>query len=574
MADYLITDVYRKSYLIEFFDKDGVKLEESFTFSVPPESEELTYSQRKTETKTFGGLHVDDYGIDAVKIVLSGSTINRDLKKIYRPGQDDLWLSGEEEIYFLRDLIAKYKTGKDNIVKRIMLYDLSKVYVYKDGAANKFSDMKNYWRVFPGDFKIRRSNDRPFTYKYSIEFTGIPQEEGIIKGHEAPPLTLDDPLSVKSMMDMLLDAVDFIDGINGKINDALAEVNKLSRLLNTLGSVMNYAADVVTGAVYSSGKAVTGVINAATNAVKGVNSIVSLPKAIQLSAVNIGLEVFNAAKALARSVEDVGEECRKMFDPASGYRDVPQETLDRFGMTGPEFKDSVALTCDKAENTANRLVAAAKSADIPYLTTGNPDPETGEQSIVLSYGSYAVPLKDTDTLESLAARHMGNPDRAIDIAAYNGIASLDELKPGDTIKIPITSKSGKNTANRIFARPEDRDNYGRDIALTDDGFVKASASGDFELTSGVNNLSQAVLLRLRESVNKRIRLNAYGIRNNMNDPTAGAAYIMSSIDLTVKSDPRVKSVDNIRFRGMGDGLNVEVDYRDINGGNGNARGMA
>ena len=64
-------NIGKKSYLLEFRKPDGT-LEDVFTFSLPPQSEELTYSQRKTETKTFGGLHVDDYGIDAVKISLSG----------------------------------------------------------------------------------------------------------------------------------------------------------------------------------------------------------------------------------------------------------------------------------------------------------------------------------------------------------------------------------------------------------------------------------------------------------------------------------------------------------------------
>ncbi|MDR1072982.1 MAG: hypothetical protein LBL45_04820, partial [Treponema sp.] len=84
MARKLKTDLWKKSYLIEFVGENGASLD-AFTFSVPPESEEITYSQRKSETKTFGGLHVDDYGLDAVKISLSGSTINQDLKKIYNP---------------------------------------------------------------------------------------------------------------------------------------------------------------------------------------------------------------------------------------------------------------------------------------------------------------------------------------------------------------------------------------------------------------------------------------------------------------------------------------------------------
>jgi hypothetical protein len=169
---------------------------------------------------------------------------------------------------------------------------------------------------------------------------------------------------------------------------------------------------------------------------------------------------------------------------------------------------------------------------------------------------------------------LGSPDRAIDIAIYNGVASIDELNPGDTIKIPVLTPSGKHALNRIYARPEDRDNYGRDIYLDKDGYTAASTSGDYQLTGGINNLNQAILLRLRESVNRRVRLVAYGIRTNISDPIAGKAYIISSIDLTVKRDPRVNAVDNIRFAGMGDGLNVTVEYTDINHNSGRAAGRA
>jgi hypothetical protein len=44
------------------------------------------------------------------------------------------------------------------------------------------------------------------------------------------------------------------------------------------------------------------------------------------------------------------------------------------------------------ENSANEMAAAAKSADIPDTTVGNPDPETGEQRIVLSFGYVIVML--------------------------------------------------------------------------------------------------------------------------------------------------------------------------------------
>jgi hypothetical protein len=336
---------------------------------------------------------------------------------------------------------------------------------------------------------------------------------------------------------------------------------------------MSYSANTLSGIVDSAGDAAVGFVDGAASVVDGANSIVSLPRTIQLKALNVGMEVQNATNRLMKSVDSLTKNCRNVFaDDGEEYWEIPQEVLDQYAMNNEEFKDSVNTMLDQAENSANELAAAAKSADIPDATVGNPDPKTGEQRIVLSYGYMIVQLKSTDTLESLAKQYLGDPDKAIDIAAYNGAASLSDLKPGDAIRIPITARSQKMINNLIFSRREDRDNYGRDIMLTDDGHVVLSNTGDYALTSGAANLSQAVLLRLRESVAKRIRLNAYGIRTNISDPAAGVAYIISSIELTVKGDPRVASVDDIHFQSMGDHLIVNVLYSDINNSGGNAEG--
>jgi hypothetical protein len=296
-------------------------------------------------------------------------------------------------------------------------------------------------------------------------------------------------------------------------------------------------------------------------------------------------------------------------------------------MTATEYTDTWNDFKARFENWTNFIVSTSKSSDIPDVTTGatldtgTGGSETGSsgsggagtggsgsggsgggdsggggseggsggggagsgaagsqtttrQSVVLSYGYFEVTLTVTDSLESLAAEYCGSPDRAIDIAVYNGVASIDELNPGGTIKIPVLTPSSRHSLNRIYARPEDRDNYGRDIYLDNEGYTAASTSGDYLLTEGGGNLNQAILLRLRESVNRRVRLIAYGIRTNISDPAAGVAYIISSIDLTVGRDPRVSAVDNIKFTGAGDGLDITVDYTDINHTNGSAAGRA
>jgi RNase H-fold protein (predicted Holliday junction resolvase) len=587
----LKTGLWKKAYLIEFMSEDGKNVEDSFTFSVPPESEEIAYSQRKSETKTFGGLHVDDYGMDAVKITLSGSTINQDLKLIYHPDRQLEWKTGEEEMYMLRDLLKKYTTG-DKITREIYLYDLSKTRFSK-GAA-----IKNYWRVFPGDFKIRRSSDRPFAYKYSMEFTAVDIENKARKDALGMEWVQKSLGGIKSVADKIKGLLDFImDPVVGFLEIGQAYLEGANLILE---EVYSGIADVENKFFQIAG-ASRGYFDIADRALANADKLMSIPEDATQKALNIGLEFYNASLRLVKSATKFGESVRS-------WDAVPEELLDEYRMTKEEAKDSMQEEAEELEDAANALAASAKSNIFPVVIIIVETPSgkegsggagsdgggsgaagsdgggaeggtagsqaTPQRRVVLTYGHFEVALKSTDTLESLAAEYCGSPDRALEIAAYNGVASQDELSPGDAIKIPILAPSRRLLSNRICSPPDERDIYGRDIYLDSEGYTDASASGDYRLTEGVANLNQAILLRLRESVNRRIRLGAYGIRKNVSDPVAGVAYILSSIDLTVRGDPRVSEILDIRFQGNGDGLDVTVDYTDINHANGSAGGRA
>jgi hypothetical protein len=102
MADQVLYEqnIWTKSFLIEINYAGST---ESFTFSLPPEGIEINMPQRISETKTFGGLFVDDYGSEATKIHFSGTTGNSATKKIYRgTGKSLIWLNNQEEIFYLR----------------------------------------------------------------------------------------------------------------------------------------------------------------------------------------------------------------------------------------------------------------------------------------------------------------------------------------------------------------------------------------------------------------------------------------------------------------------------------------
>jgi hypothetical protein len=376
MAKRLKTDLWKKAYLIEFLDERGALLD-AFTFSMPPESEEITYSQRKSETKTFGGLHVDDYGLDAVKISLSGSTVNQDMKRIYNPKAPgaDKWMTGEQEIYYLRDLIKKYKSG-DNRTKeiKIMLYDLAKI----ASASVKHADntesgaIKNYWRVFPGDFKIRRASDRPFTYKYSIEFTAVEEGEGAYP--EMPP---------KAKLSAAREALNKIKGFADYLRDNNV-INGLRSGLESVNKVRDYIADLykaikdVEDALTTYSSVLLGYVDSATNMIDTANDIIKIPGDLSTKVLNIGLEFMNAGKQLLQSVESVADTVMSIYDVVEydeeGRKTIsywaPKEILDKYSMTATEYRDTWFDIATSMRNEASAIVSDSKSGNLPKPTVG------------------------------------------------------------------------------------------------------------------------------------------------------------------------------------------------------------
>lgn len=168
MAKQYYDDLWKASFMLELQSPAG---SEFYTFSLPPESIETIYPQRVSETKTFGGMFFDDYGSEAVRITLSGSTGNSELKMVYRGSQEAKWMTGKEEIYYIRDKIARYKDNSTEYDKiKMFLYNLSTVDFNKKEPGNYASDA---WEVRLKDFKITQSKDRPFQYNYSVEFLGV-----------------------------------------------------------------------------------------------------------------------------------------------------------------------------------------------------------------------------------------------------------------------------------------------------------------------------------------------------------------------------------------------------------------
>ncbi len=174
--------------------------------------------------------------------------------------------------------------------------------------------------------------------------------------------------------------------------------------------------------------------------------------------------------------------------------------------------------------------------------------------------------KSTDTMDQVAASEMGDSEFATLLSYFNGIGNESEIESGTIIKIPILVPTVSSNGNRLFAVPEEQENYGVDIKIDSSGDLD-TFNGDFSLIGGSENMNQAILNRLTTASTKRIRYASYGIRDSIGDPVAIKSYLLGSIEQTLAEEPRIKSVENIILNGSGDKLEIDIHYTDINGNN-------
>ena len=223
-----------------------------------------------------------------------------------------------------------------------------------------------------------------------------------------------------------------------------------------------------------------------------------------------------------------------------------------------------ALIDAQAELALNvcKMVSLVKEKQSMYETVVYVD-EEGNDAIAYVYDSRRIRMSSNMTLDRLADVYLGNPNLASLIAYYNNIQNEHEIEAGTVIKIPVLTPNEANANNRIYAVPGDTDNYGRDFALDDNGDFSVK-NGDFAVTISIENLNQAISMRLTTAADKRIRLNSYGIKAQIGEE-AVKNYLISSVEQTVLADPRVSEITEISARNESDKIYIAVDYIDING---------
>ena len=590
-SGYLRSGLWRKVYLLEFYKhKNNATPTETFAFGVPPESEEITLGMRKTETKTFGGLIIDDYGCDcAYKITLTGSSVNNELRKIYNPHGASKFLTGEEEIYTFRAFLEKCKQA-ENLNGYMLLYDLSKH--SENNAKRKVID-GFCWQVFPGELKIKRSKEKPLAYTYTIEFTAIPQKTRFYIPDKIKKISFEDRLNrlfihidstlwdkLRKATKMLRDVVDKINKIRNVIKACKAFVKALIKsAIDTVKEMMSTVLDIADSTIAlwheMTADMIPFVMELADYAAMQLYDLEKQFVQLTHNIRSIATADFYLPKKEAfSSLEVMGE---KMFEEAERIADEAHyEAATLSVMSKSTLPNQIEITLeDEKENGIDEGDTSDIGGNTTKKLNTENDADNGKSTKI--YGAKVELITDGASFESIAVEHYGDASKAEIIAKINSASSIDELiRNGNTkLIVPTLEKKTENTNNLIIGLSGQRDDYGVDIALDEKGEMSFDETGfDLKLTRGKNNLSQAILNRLRENINKRVMQQYYGIRTTLPDePAVSNAYILSSIIQTLQMEPRIKEILGVSFNNEADALRVDIDYTDIAGEINNLQGV-
>ena len=556
MAKLLNANYWKKAYLLEF-KLNGV-LTDAFTFSVPPESEEFNFPQRKSETKTFGGGVVADYGNDFVQISLSGSTINQELKLIYKSRLGTEQLTGEQEAFYLRDLLKKYGQRENLLGKEVYLYSLN-------GGGTNVKNNPKWWKIYVGQMDITRNKDKPFCYNYKFTATGEPE---VTKKRFS--FGIGDKFS--NAIQSIGGWFETIDGLIADMNSLADEIenyggslltvvntacNKVKSTLSAFEGACYRYVDIVNGSIFSVGDIITDTVQLGDTVIK--TAVRSYPN-VKANVWNTGLAAKEAYKELYEVASAIGQD---YFDESSwqAVRELySSDTSDQ------DIADVFSTLAHEGLNDANEAVALT-SKNLNFLDLSIIPGDTGEDDrVIITYGYKVVKITDAETnWDQLAQDYYGDSSLSSIIAMYNNLPTDKPLEVGQSIVVPkLVFAESRIADNEIYNTPDVKDNYGKDILIKDKDF--SVYNGDLQLVGSINNLDQALLNRYSTLIGARIRLEVYGIQASIGDAlNASSSLIQASVHQTTVEDPRVETVEDIQFHGMGDQLAVSVVYVDKNG---------
>lgn len=520
-----------KSFLFEVVDSNSQRIEASFTLILPPQSYSIKEKQRVNITKTFGNAFVDDYGPDNLELTIKGisgtahvfptfkttgissgiTTFDSNERVLNLTQQNSPnGFTGKSAFYHFRDNIMRYKDNPNFDQKELRVYDLADLQAYK---------------CILLEFGLDRSADKPLHYPFTIslfvyarfgskEVTNIKS----IDISKNPLNALDNLLEAMNNFEKEFIVFKVVQGIK----------NATARLKNQITLISaKFKSWLVSG---------RNVIESPLNLIKqGIETIGILGNAIY--------EAYRQGKISYEMWVKAGENIQNQW----------REMLSIYGFTIQEGTKS------------SKASVIERYSGMDYVSNArNAVPTTTEESFNFTgYNSYTV--KGGDTLQSIALNLLGDEDLWPHIAAANSnITSNYDIQPGMEILVPVESDAiSQSKDSFILTEDTDRNPYGTDIKVDSSGNMVLNESNDTALIGGVENVIQAIDIRLGTLTGSMIKQTAFGLMTNIGMAGTDQAinYLKMNLQNSLIQDPRIQTVSNIRVTIKGDTIQLGADVK-------------
>lgn len=221
------------------------------------------------------------------------------------------------------------------------------------------------------------------------------------------------------------------------------------------------------------------------------------------------------------------------------------------------YLGGVQLSLRDYENTSKQSVGNLNpTTSLLEVLTDEDFIESSGKIFVDKETPYIVyEMKYGETLQDVAEKYLGDPNRFTEIADLNGIidSNFIDTAAGLQIKIPYVGSLTSNNPNNIVyevyksTKPEDlaRYFYGSDLYLAD-GKLQTTGNGDLRTVSGAANVVSAVNRRLSTVLGTYHPDSNYGVIDPgaINDSLPFEVKIQKLIngsEYQAKLDPRVQS---------------------------------
>jgi hypothetical protein len=510
-------------------------------FSLQINPQELTQDEifAIQVTPTFRGVIVEHQGVTIKDITISGTTgisPNRSEGGAIPDSGAPLFqvgTSGFEEFHELRSYFRMYVEAKRQEDKSLP-YELRLV----------FSNIKDNEFLFvePQKFSMKRNASKPFLYDYTINLKAI--------------------------------------GV------ASVQKNVASRILEDIDAVLAKAQEYTQLAV---------------GAISGGFAIISRFQRNLTSSVldplnNLNNAILAVRGGVASNFGEFGITRRFVKDLERALRNVEENFSDIMGRDNREYNAAIGRV-STLQGNPNRIstyqelqilngIQAGKRATnllASQIELFEPDMFATNAEVLSSFpgSNIAVPSSITasvieggDNIQTLALRELGDVDKFKDIIILNNLKPpyISEeggpgvLKPGQKVLIPRNNPAGassvvKNVQYNITSSMQQAErDLGVDIRLTEEGDLAIASNRDLDLVAGVDNLVQAILIKIlieRGSLKRHPQIGT-NLQLGTKLRSKGLQALRREISDSLNSDNRVESVPFIRLNQEGGTISAEI----------------